>query len=56
MKIARDQQTKAWVLSTDSAVLYRGRMSPWDHPEILREARAREAELQRAPPRGSPRK
>jgi hypothetical protein len=56
MKITRDQQTKAWVLSSDSAVLYQGRKSPWDHPAILREAQQREHELKRAGPRSSPRK
>ena len=44
MKIARDPQSKVWVLSSDSAVLYQGRQSPWDHPAILRDARLREAQ------------
>jgi len=38
MKITRDKHTKFWVLSSGSKVLYKGRRSPWDHPEIIREA------------------
>ena len=38
MKITRDKHTKFWVLSSGSKVLYKGRRSPWDHPEIIRDA------------------
>ena len=53
MKITRDPQRKVWVLSSDSAVLYQGRASPWDHPSILREAQQRERELARKGPRAN---
>jgi hypothetical protein len=42
MKIKRDQQSKFWVLSSDSRVLYKGRRSPWDDPTIIRQALDRE--------------
>ena len=44
MKISRDKHTKFWVLSSGSKVLYKGRRSPWDHPEIIREALALDRE------------
>jgi hypothetical protein len=44
MKISRDKHTKFWVLSSGSKVLYKGRRSPWDHPEIIREALALDQE------------
>ena len=42
MKIRKDKHTKSWVLSSGSKILYKGRRSPWDHPEIIREALAME--------------
>jgi hypothetical protein len=42
MKIKRDQQSKFWVLSSDTRVLYKGRRSPWDDPTIIRQALDRE--------------
>jgi hypothetical protein len=44
MKIKRDQQSKFWVLSSDTRVLYKGRRSPWDDPTIIRQALDRERE------------
>lgn len=49
MKIKRDQQSKFWVLSSDTRVLYKGRRSPWDDPTIIRQALDRERAT-----RGSP--
>ena len=43
MKIRRDKQSKFWVLSSDTRVLYKGRRSPWDDPTIIRQALDREA-------------
>jgi hypothetical protein len=48
MKITRDKQSKFWVLSSDSRVLYKGRRSPWDDPTIIREAFKRERMLAKA--------
>jgi hypothetical protein len=45
MKISRDKHTKFWVLSSGSKVLYKGRRSPWDHPEIIREALTQDPEI-----------
>ncbi len=42
MKIMRDKQSKFWVLSSDTRVLYKGRRSPWDDPTIIRQALDRE--------------
>jgi hypothetical protein len=53
MKITRDPERKVWMLTSDSAVLYQGRASPWDHPAILREAQQRESELKRRGPRAN---
>jgi hypothetical protein len=47
MKIMRDPQSKFWVLTSNSRVLYKGRRSPWDDPAIIREALARERQLSR---------
>jgi hypothetical protein len=47
MKIMRDQQSKFWVLTSNSRVLYKGRRSPWDDPSIIRQALARERQLSR---------
>jgi hypothetical protein len=47
MKIMRDPQSKFWVLSSNSRVLYKGRRSPWDDPAIIRQALARERSLTR---------
>lgn len=47
MKISKDKQSKFWVLSSGSRVLYKGRRSPWDHPEIIRDAMIRERALTR---------
>jgi len=52
MKISRDQQSKNWLLESDSHVLYAGRKSPWDHPTIIREALRREAEVRKLAQRG----
>jgi hypothetical protein len=48
MKIMRDQQSKFWVLTSNSRVLYKGRRSPWDDPSIIRQALARERQLSRS--------
>jgi hypothetical protein len=48
MKIMRDRQSKFWVLSSDSHVLYKGRRSPWDDPRIIRAAFDRERMLARS--------
>jgi hypothetical protein len=48
MKITRDKQSKFWVLSSESRVLYKGRRSPWDDPTIIREAFQRERMLAKA--------
>lgn len=53
MKITRDPHRNLWVLSSDSAVLYQGRKSPWDHPAILREAQQRERALACRGPRAN---
>lgn len=45
MKITRDKQSRFWVLSSDTRVLYQGRRSPWDDPSIIRQALARERTL-----------
>ena len=47
MKIMRDQQSKFWVLTSNSRVLYKGRRSPWDDPTIIRQAMVRERSLAR---------
>jgi hypothetical protein len=44
----RDQQSKFWVLSSDTRVLYKGRRSPWDDPTIIRQALDRERAMARA--------
>ena len=36
MKIMKDKQSKFWVLSSETRVLYKGRRSPWDDPTIIR--------------------
>jgi len=48
MKIMRDKQSRFWVLSSESRVLYKGRRSPWDDPRIIREAFDRERMLAKA--------
>ena len=48
MKIMKDKQTKFWVLSSDTRVLYQGRRSPWDDPTIIREAYDRERAMARS--------
>jgi hypothetical protein len=48
MKIHKDRKTGEWLLTAPEGVLYQGRRSPWDHPEIIREARR---ERSRAAPR-----
>ena len=48
MKIMRDKQSKFWVLSSESRVLYKGRRSPWDDPAIIRQALDRERAIARA--------
>jgi len=48
MKIMRDKQSKFWVLSSDSRVLYKGRRSPWDDPTIIRQALDRERAIARS--------
>jgi len=45
MKIERDRRSGEWLLMTGTTELYRGRRSPWDSPNILREALAREGSL-----------
>ena len=42
MKIRKNPQKKLWELSSGATILYRGRRSPWDHPEIIRNAQAAE--------------
>jgi hypothetical protein len=44
----RDKQSKFWVLSSDSRVLYKGRRSPWDDPTIIRQALDRERAIARS--------
>jgi hypothetical protein len=44
----RDKQSKFWVLSSESRVLYKGRRSPWDDPTIIRQALDRERAMTRA--------
>jgi hypothetical protein len=39
MRIHKDRNTGLWLLSSAEGVLYQGRRSPWDHPEIIRRAR-----------------
>ena len=48
MKITKDKQSKFWVLSSDTRVLYKGRRSPWDDPTIIREAFDRERAMARS--------
>ena len=48
MKITKDKQTKFWVLSSDTRVLYKGRRSPWDDPTIIRQAFDRERAMARS--------
>ena len=48
MKIMRDKQSKFWVLSSDTRVLYKGRRSPWDDPTIIRRALDRERAMARS--------
>ena len=56
MKIQRDRRSGEWLLTAGTTELYRGRRSPWDAPNILREALAREGSLgPRAAMRGSSR-
>ena len=38
MKIQRNREKRLWELSSGARLLYQGRRSPWDHPEIIREA------------------
>jgi hypothetical protein len=45
MKISRDPNSKFWILTSNSRVLYKGRRSPWDDPTIIRQALAREQSL-----------
>ncbi len=42
MKIRKNSQKKLWELSSGDTILYQGRRSPWDHPEIIRDAQAAE--------------
>jgi hypothetical protein len=39
MRIHKDRKSGLWVLSSVDGVHYQGRRSPWDHPEIIRQAR-----------------
>ncbi len=48
MKIMKDKQSKFWVLSSETRVLYKGRRSPWDDPTIIRAAFDRERAMARA--------
>ncbi len=48
MKIMRDKQSKFWVLSSETRVLYKGRRSPWDDPTIIRQALDRERAMARS--------
>jgi hypothetical protein len=48
MKIMKDKQSKFWVLSSDTRVLYKGRRSPWDDPTIIRQAFDRERAMARS--------
>jgi hypothetical protein len=47
MRIHRDRNTGLWVLSSPEGILYQGRRSPWDHPEIIHQARRQRRSPQR---------
>jgi hypothetical protein len=42
MKIRRNPQKRLWELTSGTTILYQGRRSPWDHPQIIRDAQAAE--------------
>ena len=42
MKIARDPASRLWTLTQGNHVLYAGRKSPWNDPELIRAALRRE--------------
>ena len=42
MKMRKNPQKKLWELTSGTTILYQGRRSPWDHPEIIRDALAAE--------------
>ncbi len=45
MRIHRNPQDRNWLLTSGPHVLYRGPRSPWQSPELLREAARREQQL-----------
>lgn len=45
MKIHRNPQDRNWLLTSGPHVLYRGTRSPWQLPDVLREAARREQQL-----------
>lgn len=45
MKIHRNAQDRLWLLTSGPHVLYQGRRSPWQLPDLLREAAEREQQL-----------
>ena len=49
MKIYRNPANRQWQLVSGQHVLYSGRRSPWQSPELLREAARQERRLGRAP-------
>jgi hypothetical protein len=53
MKIERNREARVWVLKSGGHVLYSGRRSPWERPELMREALRRERDLQGGEPRGA---
>lgn len=53
MKIERDREARVWVLKSGGHVLYSGRRSPWERPELMREALRRERDLHGGEPRGA---
>lgn len=53
MKIHRNTQNRLWLLTSGPHVLYQGRRSPWQLPELLREAAQREQQLRSREPEQS---
>jgi hypothetical protein len=53
MKIERNREARVWLLKSGGHVLYSGRRSPWERPELIREALRRERDLQGGEPRGA---
>lgn len=53
MKIERNREARVWVLKSGGHVLYSGRSSPWERPDLMREALRRERDLRGGEPRGA---